>query len=440
MAKILIVDDDRHFIQQIRGLLSTFGYSSDFVTRAELLLPKLERDVVDLILLDVNMPDTDGVTQLKQIKAHPVYNPIPVIMLTVEMDEQLLANCFEYGATDFINKPVRALVLRARCQAALATQEYIKEIQQQKQALEHRTAELNQANEQLQQEITGRKQTEEELKEHREHLEELVEERTAKLIKANEQLQHEVAERKRAEEELQQTHQELVAKASQLEEANSELTQYAYVVSHDLKAPLRAIQNYTDFLLEDLEGTLAEEQEEYLNGLSRAVSQSEALVNALLEFSRIGQRGEPVEAIDIGMFLQELIAALDFSPEVEFVMKNDWPTMDADPTLLWQIFQNLIINAIKFNTSPRKRIEIGWLPAEDERYELFVRDNGIGIEPRHIEQIFRVFQRLHTTDEYEGTGIGLAIVKKAASQLDGFVRVESKPGEGSTFFVSLPKT
>jgi light-regulated signal transduction histidine kinase (bacteriophytochrome) len=125
---------------------------------------------------------------------------------------------------------------------------------------------------------------------------------------------------------------------------------------------------------------------------------------------------------------------------VEIVGANDWPTIDAEPTLLRQIFLNLISNAIKFNTSTHKRVEIGWLPLEEERCEVFVRDNGIGIEPRHHEQIFRVFQRLHTTREYEGTGLGLAIVKKASSKLHATVRIESKAGEGSTFFVALPKT
>jgi len=116
---------------------------------------------------------------------------------------------------------------------------------------------------------------------------------------------------------------------------------------------------------------------------------------------------------------------------------------------LKQIFQNLIDNAVKFNTSSRKRVELGWqparsLPAADEveslarAYEFFVRDNGIGVDPRYHEQIFLPFERLHTSGEYEGTGIGLPVVKKAVARLHGSVRVESKPGEGSTFFVTLP--
>ncbi|MCH8162079.1 MAG: hypothetical protein IIB88_09320, partial [Chloroflexi bacterium] len=164
------------------------------------------------------------------------------------------------------------------------------------------------------------------------------------------------------------------------------------------------------------------------------------LVQDLLEFSRIGSSiSSRIEAIDVGEFVREMIASLHPSAEVEIVIGSDLPTIEADRTLLRQVFQNLIANAIKFNRSGRKRVEIGWLPVTRQRCELFVRDNGIGIEPRFHEQIFRIFERLHTREEYEGTGIGLALVAKAASRLQGSVRLESKVSEGSTFFVALPK-
>ncbi|MHC4536757.1 MAG: sensor histidine kinase [Planctomycetota bacterium] len=306
---------------------------------------------------------------------------------------------------------------------------------------------LEKKNEQLftyQQELEGKVRElalrEEELQSHRQHLSELVEERTADLRRTNKELQQEILEREKAEEALRLAHRELELKATALEEANDELSQYAYIVAHDIRSPLRAIRNYTDFLREDLEGSLAGEQEEYLDGLCRAVLYSEELVDDLLELSKVGSRSDQIETIAMGVFLKELIASLNLPPDVEVVMKNDWPTIDAEPTLLRQIFQNLITNAITFNNSPHKLVEIDWLPIGDEHYELFVRDNGIGIEPRHQEQIFRVFQRLHTSEEYEGTGIGLAIVRKATSKLHGSVRLESKPEEGSTFYVTLPKT
>jgi chemotaxis family two-component system sensor kinase Cph1 len=203
---------------------------------------------------------------------------------------------------------------------------------------------------------------------------------------------------------------------------------------------LRAVRNYSDFLREDLEATLDGDQKAYLDGLNRAVNQGEALIEDLLAFARVGRWIGPMERLDMGAFLKELITSLDLDKDVEVVIGKDWPTMEAEPTLVKQIFQNLINNAIKFNDSAHKRVEIGWRPAEDGQCELFVRDNGIGIDPRHHERIFRVFQRLHTSEEYQGTGVGLAIVKKASSKLHGSVRLESQAGEGSTFFVALPET
>jgi len=308
------------------------------------------------------------------------------------------------------------------------------------QALQEARAALQATNEQLEQEIAERVRMGEALQKAHDDLDVRVRERTAKLAEANEKLCAGIAERVQAEQALQTAHNELVTKAAQLEEANAELSQYAYVVSHDLKTPLRAIHNYADFLGEDLEYTLDEEQKEYLDGLRRAVRQGEELIANLLELSRIERRSEDTESINMGVFLQKLTESLNLSSDVEVMIGNGLPMIDAEPTLLRQIFQNLIGNAIKFNNSPHKRVEMGWLPARENQCELFVRDNGIGIEPRYQERIFRVFQRLHLSEEYDGAGIGLAIVRKAISKLHASVRVESKPGEGSTFFVALPKT
>jgi signal transduction histidine kinase len=260
------------------------------------------------------------------------------------------------------------------------------------------------------------------------------------LVKVNEQLQQEINERKRADEALHLAHQDLAQKAATLEEVNEELSQYIQIASHDLKSPLRAIHNYADFLGEELGDSLDGNQKGYLDGLRSAVRQSEELGDDLLELSEVGRRSLSTQAIDMGMFFRQLIASFYLPEDVEVVIGDAWPTVYSEPALVGQIFNHLLSNAIKFNHSPRKRVEIDWLQTSDGRYELFVRDNGIGIDPRHHEKIFGAFHRLHAPADFTGSGIGLAIVKKATTKLNGSVRVESELGKGSTFFIVLPKS
>jgi light-regulated signal transduction histidine kinase (bacteriophytochrome) len=249
-----------------------------------------------------------------------------------------------------------------------------------------------------------------------------------------------ITDHKLAQEALRKAHDELEERVkdrtAELAKTNEALLEYDHIVAHVLKAPLRAIHYYSDFLREDLEGTLNGDQKTYVDGLTRTVRQAAGLVDDLLEFSMVGRRSDPIETIDIGVFLQKLIVSLDLPSDVEVVMGHEWPTIEAEPALVKEIFLHLIRNAVKFNRSSRKCIEIGWLPAGDEHYELFVRDNGIGIEPRYQEQIFHVFQRLYP-EEYEGAGIGLAICKKIVQRHGGRIWVESELGKGSTFYFTI---
>jgi light-regulated signal transduction histidine kinase (bacteriophytochrome) len=288
--------------------------------------------------------------------------------------------------------------------------------------------------------ITERKQAEQALKEAHDLLEKRVEQRTADLARTTDQLRVELKERKGAEEALRVAHAGLEIKAEELSLANDELAQYNHIVAHVLKAPLRSIHNYADFIREDLQGMLNQEQLDSLEGLKRAVRQGVELVDRLLEFAVVGAESRLNQRIDLGVFMQELLGSLDLSSDVEVVMGSDWPAIDTEPRLLAQIFENLIQNAIKFNRSPRKRVEIGWARAGDEHYEFFVRDNGIGIDPRYHEQIFSAFERLWTREHYDGAGLGLAIAKKATSKLHGSIQVTSEPGHGSIFRLKLPQT
>lgn len=267
------------------------------------------------------------------------------------------------------------------------------------------------------QDITARKRAEADLSAYRNNLEELVRQRTAELAKA---------------------HSELMAKAATLEQANEELSQYAFVASHDLRAPLRAVRNYADFLREELEADLNYEQRSYFDGLGSALRHGDELVTDLLEFSRIGNALITVQPIPLGTFLSGLRGSLKLPPDAELLIADNLPTVLADHTLLLQVFSNIFVNGFKFNRSAAKQVKISLAGKQDGLCELAVRDNGIGIDPRYHDRIFKMFKRLHTHKEFEGTGIGLAIVRKAAAKLSGAVRVESEPGQGSLFIITLP--
>jgi len=247
-----------------------------------------------------------------------------------------------------------------------------------------------------------------------------------------------ITERKMQEQKVQLAQLQLAQQLSATERANEELSQYAYAASHDLKGPLRAIRNYADFLAEDLADTLTGEQKKYLDGMIKAVQQGDDLINDLLNLSRIDRFELEREKADIPAIVDEIRALLGVSSDIQISVESRWPTLRSDYRLLRQILHNLIDNAVKFNRRSPREVAVGWQPAAQDYIELFVRDNGIGIAPQYAEQIFRIFQRLHTREDYDGTGIGLAIVRKAAHKLGGTVRLESEPEKGSTFYVLLP--
>lgn len=252
-------------------------------------------------------------------------------------------------------------------------------------------------------------------------------------------INYDITERKKAEETIRLVQLQLSMQLAETNRINEELSQYAYAVSHDLRGPLRAIRNYAEFLQEDLADTLTGDQKNYLEGLKMAVNQGDALINDLLNLARIDLVPLEMESADVPGLVAEIRSMLDLSAEVEITVATQWPEFSGCRTLVKQILQNLISNSVKFNERNPKCIEIGWQAAPDDRIDIFVRDNGIGIEPQYGEQIFRIFQRLHTDRDYEGTGIGLAIVQKAVNKLGGSVRLDSEPGKGSTFYVRLPR-
>jgi signal transduction histidine kinase len=241
-------------------------------------------------------------------------------------------------------------------------------------------------------------------------------------------------ERMRAEEQLRQT-------TANLARSNTDLQQFAYVASHDLFEPLRMVTSYLQLLRERSEANLDPQAREFLGFALDGANRMAALIQDLLAYSRLELRGRPLEPTDCEKVFQAARANLKVAIEESgaAVMHTSLPTVRADAVQLTQVFQNLIGNALKFRGNEAPRIEVEAHPgAECKEWVFSVRDNGIGIEPRHFERIFVIFQRLHTRQEYAGTGMGLAICKKIIERHGGKIWVESHPGKGATFFFTLP--
>jgi PAS domain S-box-containing protein len=238
--------------------------------------------------------------------------------------------------------------------------------------------------------------------------------------------------RKRIEEELRHT-------ADELARSNVELEQFAYVASHDLQEPLRVIAGMVQLLQQRYQGKLDARADEFIAHILDGTVRMQTLIDDLLVYSRVGRQGKPFTPTDTSAPLQDALANLAATiQESGAVITHDTlPVVIADPTQLVQLFQNLVGNALKFRSQRPPEIHIGVerLPAE---WRFAVCDNGIGIEPQYFERIFTVFQRLHTRREFPGTGIGLAICKKIVERHGGQIWVDSQPGQGSTFYFTIP--
>jgi len=246
-------------------------------------------------------------------------------------------------------------------------------------------------------------------------------------------LTRDVTATKEAEARLLKEHEELAR-------SNAELQQFAYVASHDLQEPLRAVASCVQLLKKRYEGRLDARADEFILHTVEGTKRMQALITDLLAYSRVGTHRQPFEPVDCGEIVEESLAnlAVAIQESGATVTHDPLPTVMADPTHLTQVFQNLIGNALKFRAESRKpQIR---LTAKNEAGEWIfaVSDNGIGIEPQYFERIFRVFQRLHTRTSYPGTGIGLAICKKIVDRHGGRIWIESQPDQGSTFYFSLP--
>lgn len=255
-------------------------------------------------------------------------------------------------------------------------------------------------------------------------LEDFDEEKT-KTEEINRELRREVAERQAAEEALRRS--------------NSDLEQFAYVASHDLQEPLRMVSSYVQLFARRYADQVDPQARKYIDYAVDGAKRMQSLINALLEYSRVGRKEQPSRVspgLALAQALENLRSAIEEAGAV--VTSDALPEVVIDGRQLTQVFQNLVGNAVKFrrpDVTPRIHVSAR---LDGDEAEFGVHDNGIGLDPRHADRIFVIFQRLHTREEYSGTGIGLSIAKKVIDRAGGRIWVESEPGQGSTFLFTLP--
>ncbi|WP_394740020.1 sensor histidine kinase [Natronococcus roseus] len=238
--------------------------------------------------------------------------------------------------------------------------------------------------------------------------------------------------------ELRETQQELEATVRELEASNERLEQFASAASHDLQEPLRMISSYLR-LLEDRYGDdLDEDAEEFIEFAVDGADRLQVMVDDLLEYSRVETRGDPFEPVDLDAVLEDALTDLGVRIEETDaeITAEELPRVAGDRSQLRQLFQNLVSNALEYSGDEPPRVHVSAERVGD-RWEVAVRDEGIGIDPEDQERIFEVFDRLHTQADHEGTGIGLALCQRIAERHDGTLEVDSEPGEGATFSVLL---
>ena len=414
-SRLLAIDDSSTYLEFLDGELQQDGYDLHKAASGELGLTRIDSEHFDCVLVDLMMPEMDGIEVCRQIDARRrgTDNPIGILMLTAREGKEELSQALEAGADDFVSKSSDMAIVRGRIRALLRRRFYQEENQR----------------------IHG------ELKQK---------ELEAELA----QIQRQAAEaRAELADELAQT-------AAELKRSNDELQQFAHIVSHDLNEPLRSVSGLSKILQKRLGEKLEGREQELFQHIIEGAARMKALLDDLLELSRVGTRGKAFEPVNCSELVAEVLADLSVAVQESgaVVTHDELPTVTADPTQLRQLLQNLIANATKFRgeKSPRVHLSANRLQTTDHRpgaedgeaeseggslrsecWEFRVRDNGIGIDGQDFDRVFTLFQRLHTRDAYPGTGLGLALCKRIVERHGGRIWIESEPGEGSTFHFTL---
>ena len=378
-AGILVVDDNPANLSLLTEMLAKQGYKVRIAPSGKLALHSAQANPPDLVLLDIMMPGMDGFEVCTQLKNEAHTREIPIIFLSAMADTKSKLQAFEAGGVDYVTKPFEEVEVLARVENHLRLRA----------------------------------------------LQACVEEK-------NRDLTEEIRERRQAQAALEESNQKLIL-------SNRELQNFAYAVSHDLQEPLRMVSSYVGLLARRYHDKLDQDAHEFIAFASGGVKRMGAMIDAVLEYSRVETQGETFRGTDMEQALAEALANLQFTIEEKAaqITHTPLPRVIADPPQMTRLLQNLIGNALKFHgpETPRIRMEA---VRQGEQWMFSVRDNGIGIAPSEQERIFTVFQRLHTQEEYPGIGIGLSICKRIVTRHGGRIWVEAEPGAGSVFYFSLP--
>ena len=399
---ILIVDDKKENIIPLKKILELHNLEADQAESGEEALRKILKHNYSLIILDVQMPGMDGFEVAETLSGSNRTKDIPVIFLSaISKEKKYISKGYEAGAVDYVTKPVDPdlFILKVKAFVKLSNQQ----------------RELKDTRDLLSKEIEIRKE-------------------------AQQSLEVKVAERTR----------ELRTKNEELEMMNHELQQFTWVVSHDLKEPLRKIEIFIKII-----------KEKYLNAdsvgvdyIDRTISSAQRmsrLITELLEFSRLSSKVD-FEKTDLNEVLQDVLYDLEYliMQKQAIVKSSGLPTIKGIPSQLRQIFQNLIGNALKFSRNDlAPLVEIGYERIAEKAFDsplsdtgkycrITVKDNGIGFDDNYVDKIFIIFQSLNPRNMYEGTGIGLAIAKKIIDRHNGLITAKSQLGSGASFIIILP--
>jgi PAS domain S-box-containing protein len=240
-----------------------------------------------------------------------------------------------------------------------------------------------------------------------------------------------ITERKKT----QLSQEELIQKVDNI---NKELKEFVSIVSHDLKAPLRGIKSLANWILSDCSDKLSDQANEQMILLLERVERMYNLIEGALQYSRAGRTEEKKVQINLNQFVPEIIDMVVPPENINVTIENELPVIECEEVHIMQVFQNLLSNAIKYMDKPQGQIKVGCI-GDNGNWKFSVADNGPGIESRNFERIFKIFQALPTSPNFEGTGVGLTVTKKIVELYEGRIWVESKVGEGSTFFFTFPK-